>query len=54
MGVSIRSERGRGGSTWAQWQIALAYVKYLSHDFHRFVKTTTGPRSISTRGSWST
>jgi hypothetical protein len=25
------------GATWAHWQIALAYAKYLSHEFHRFV-----------------
>ena len=36
-GHIIRGERGRGGSTWAHWQIALAYAKYLSHEFHRFV-----------------
>lgn len=32
------SKRGdKGGGTWAHWQIALAYAKYLSNDFHRFV-----------------
>lgn len=31
----IKTKRGRtGGGTWAHWQIALAYAKYLSHDFH--------------------
>lgn len=28
------AERGRAGGTWAHWQIALAYAKYLSADFH--------------------
>jgi hypothetical protein len=29
--------RGKHGKTFAHWQIALAYAKYLSHDFHRYV-----------------
>lgn len=33
----IRAERGRGKSTWAHWQIAVAYAKYLSPDFHAYV-----------------
>lgn len=29
------AQRGRHGSgTWAHWQIALAYAKYLSPEFH--------------------
>ncbi len=33
-----KSTRGKhGGGTWAHWQIALAYAKYLSHGFHRYV-----------------
>lgn len=27
-------QKGEGGSTMAHWQIALAYAKYLSHEFH--------------------
>lgn len=27
--------RGKGATTWAHWQIGLAYAKYLSHEFHR-------------------
>lgn len=36
-GHIIVGERGKGGSTWAHWQISVAYAKYLSHEFHRFV-----------------
>jgi KilA-N domain len=33
-----KSRRGKHlGGTWAHWQIAVAYAKYLSHDFHRSV-----------------
>lgn len=30
----IYAKSGRGGSTFAHWQIALAYAKYLSPEFH--------------------
>jgi hypothetical protein len=30
----ILSQRGRNGGTWAHWQIAVAYAKYLSPAFH--------------------
>lgn len=31
-----KGRRGKHlGGTWAHWQIALAYAKYLSHEFHR-------------------
>ena len=33
----IFAQRGKGKATWAHWQIALAYAKYLSTAFHRFV-----------------
>ncbi len=29
-----KTPRGRFGGTWAHWQIALAYAKYLSPEFH--------------------
>jgi len=29
-----KTTRGRFGGTWAHWQIALAYAKYLSPEFH--------------------
>lgn len=34
VGHIMSTGRGRGGSTFAHWQIALAYAKYLSPDFH--------------------
>jgi hypothetical protein len=30
----IRTERGVHGGPWGHWQIAMAYAKYLSHEFH--------------------
>lgn len=30
----IKSKRGKSGGTWAHWQIALAYAKYLNPKFH--------------------
>lgn len=34
----IKSKRGKGvAGTWAHWQVALAYAKYLSPEFHRYV-----------------
>ncbi len=33
----FRITRGRHGGTWAHWQIALAYAKYLSTELHMFV-----------------
>lgn len=30
----MKSQRGKGGATIAHWQIALAYAKYLSPEFH--------------------
>lgn len=33
----IKTTRGKGGGTWAHWQIALAYAKYLSPELHMFV-----------------
>lgn len=35
-----RGERGRGGATYAHWQIALAYAKYLSPELHAEVNET--------------
>lgn len=29
-----KSKRGKGGGTFAHWQIAMAYAKYLSHEMH--------------------
>jgi hypothetical protein len=30
----LKSRRGEGGGTWAHWQLALAYAKYLSPELH--------------------
>lgn len=32
-----RARADRGGGTWAHWQLALAYAKYLSPEFHLVV-----------------
>jgi hypothetical protein len=43
--LNMRSEhisitrRGRGGGTYAHWQVALAYAKYLSSEFHVWCNT---------------
>lgn len=34
VGRIYKTQRGKGGSTFAHWQIALAYAKYLSPEFH--------------------
>jgi len=31
---TLKTAMGRWGGTWAHWQIALAYAKYLSPEFH--------------------
>lgn len=31
---AVESQKGRGGGTWAHWQVAIAYAKYLSPEFH--------------------
>jgi hypothetical protein len=30
----VRTAEGRSGATWAHWQLAMAYAKYLSPEFH--------------------
>ena len=51
---SKRGGRGVGGSTFADWQIAMAYAKYLSPEFHMWCNTVVRERmegrSISTAG----
>lgn len=34
VGHIMKAGRGKGGSTFAHWQIGLAYAKYLSPEFH--------------------
>ena len=40
----FRSMRGRNGGTFAHWQIALAYAKYLSPEFHMWCNTVVRER----------
>ncbi|AYD02224.1 KilA-N domain-containing protein [Neorhizobium sp. NCHU2750] len=35
----MKTQRGKGGATWAHWQIAFAYAKYLSTEFHMWCNT---------------
>jgi hypothetical protein len=50
----LKITRGRFGGTFAHWQIALAYAKYLSPEFHihcnniirRFVEEEQNPDRI--------
>ena len=35
-----KTTRGKHGGTFAHWQIALAYAKYLSHELHMRVNET--------------
>lgn len=35
----VATRRGRNGGTWAQWQLALAYARYLSPAFHLWANT---------------
>ena len=32
----VAAGRGKGGATWAHWQLALAYAQYLSPPFHHW------------------
>lgn len=34
VGHILKGTRGKGGRTYAHWQIGFAYAKYLSHEFH--------------------
>lgn len=35
----VATLRGRNGGTWAHWQLALAYARYLSPEFHLWCNT---------------
>ena len=35
----VATVRGRHGGTWAHWQLALAYARYLSPEFHLWCNT---------------
>lgn len=43
-GHIYQSSKGRGGATWAHWQIALAYAKYLSPEFHAWANQVVKER----------
>lgn len=40
----IRARRGGGGGTFGNWQIGLAYAKYLSPEFHMWCNTVVRER----------
>ncbi|ALJ98237.1 antirepressor KilA [Brucella phage BiPBO1] len=52
VGHIIKTQRGKGGATLAHWQIALAYAKYLSPEFHMWcnqvVRERMEGRSVAT------
>ena len=43
-GHILRATRGRDGMTSANWQVALAYAKYLSPEFHMWCNTVVRER----------
>lgn len=43
----MTKKRGKGGATFAHWQIGLAYAKYLDHDFHMWCNTVVRERMES-------
>jgi hypothetical protein len=45
----LQIEQGRSGSTWAHWQIGLAYAKYLSPKFHAWCNTVVRSHMQLTR-----
>ena len=47
VGIShlLQTATGRGGATYAHWQIALAYAKYLSPEFHAACNVVIRERS---------
>jgi hypothetical protein len=40
----MAKRRGKNGGTWAHWQVALAYAKYLSPEFHIWCNTVVRER----------
>ena len=43
-GSLVETKEGRGGGTWAYWQLGLAYAKYLSLPFHAWGNQVIGDR----------
>ncbi len=50
VGHIISAGRGRTGSTFAHWQIGLAYAKYLSPEFHMWCNTVVRRHMERLRG----
>jgi len=52
MGIShvIKSKSGKGGGTWAHWQIAFAYAKKLSPEFHMWVNQAAREKMLAIAG----
>lgn len=46
----VAVDRGQGGSTWAHWQLALAYAQYLSPAFHSWCNTVVRDAMQNRRG----
>lgn len=49
-GQVMATKRGKGGSTFAHWQIGLAYAKYLSPEFHMWCNTVVRRHMERLRG----
>jgi hypothetical protein len=43
----IEATEGRGGNTWAHWQLGIAYAKYLSPEFHAWCNEVVRQRMES-------
>ena len=43
--------RGTGAGTWAHWHMALAYARYLNHDFHVWANTVVRNRMEEMSGT---
>ncbi len=46
----MKSKPGKGGGTYAHWQIGLAYAKYLSPEFHMWCNTVVRERMEGKHG----
>ncbi|MBT9167752.1 MAG: hypothetical protein DDT19_01092 [Syntrophomonadaceae bacterium] len=44
VGRLLKTTQGRNGGTWAHWQIALAYAKYLSPELHMWANQVVKER----------
>ncbi|MFP2874334.1 KilA-N domain-containing protein [Acetobacter tropicalis] len=55
MGIShvIKSKPGKGGGTWAYWQVAFAYAKKLSPEFHAWVNQAAREKMEAIAGGTS-